>query len=404
MLKAAVEENLERERPIPLMGMSDRVQLEPVSRRLPPSEAGWQRILFCIVLIGVTLLAYFSPYYDWDLVAYIGSTIALHQQDSRAIQAQAYAALQRELPQDDYTDIVRGSDFRRDVAQNADHFRQQLPFYQIRPLYIWSIGALHASGFGFVVSTRILSSAAILAIGVLLFFWMRRYATATLAAIATLLLLITPVIFTSARTGSPDALSALIVLIGAFEIVERDRLAYGAMFLLVSLLLRTDNAIFVVLLFLSSALASTTSKTRTFQIILCVLAIATVLTVNRTQHSYSWSALLRNTESPVVNPAEAPATIASGDYFNDVRDMIDEARENSVTVFPFIALLSLISSRTPARLKRLVKVVLLSWAARIVLFPHIEDRYFITGAAIIGMAGVAAVLSRNETENLRVAA
>jgi hypothetical protein len=48
-----------------------------------------------------------------------------------------------------------------------------------------------------------------------------------------------------------------------------------------------------------------------------------------------------------------------------------------VTVIPFIAALSLFSSRTPARLKRLVRVILVSWAAHIILFPHIEDRYFI---------------------------
>ena len=102
-----------------------------------------------------------------------------------------------------------------------------------------------------------------------------------------------------------------------------------------------------------------------------------------------------------MNPAQGPQTITAGDYFHAFDEMIDEARENSVAVFPFIALLSLISSRTPRRVKQLVKVVLLSWAARIVLFPHIEDRYFITGAAIIGVAGVAAVVSANESEKLQ---
>ena len=382
------------------MGMGDRVEPEAIG--LPRSKGRWQGIVSCAVLASVTLLAYFTPYYDWDLVAYVGSAIALHEKDSGAIQSRAYAALQRELPKDDYTEIASGSEFRRDVAQNADHFRQQLPFYQIRPLYLWILAALHAGGLGFVTGTRVLSSAAMLAIGVLLFFWMRRYTADAFAQVATLLLLITPVIFTSARTGSPDALSALAVLIGVFQLIERNRMVQGAMFLLVSLLLRTDNAIFVVLVFLSFAMAGTALKSRTFKIGACVLAIATVLTVNHTEHSYSWNVLLRNTESPIVNPAEAPERFTRGDYFNAVDDMIDEARQQSVTVFPFLALLSLISSRTPLRLKRLVKVVLLSWAARIVLFPHIEDRYFTAGAAIIGVAGVAAVRSRNETDKLEL--
>src|SRR5690348_10181092 len=281
------------------MGMSNRVEWEATGGRLPRSTGRWQRILSCTVLASVALLAYFTPYYDWDLVAYVGSAIALHEKDSRAIQAGAYAALRRELPADDYTEIVSGSEFRRDVAQNADHFRQQLPFYQIRPLYLWMIAALHAAGLPFVVGTRMLSSTAFLAIGVLLFIWMRRHTTDAFAQAATLLLLITPVIFTSGRTGSPDALSALLVLIGTCEIVERDRILFGAMFLLISLLLRTDNIIFVVLVLLWLALASPASKTRRLAAVACALAIATVLAVNHTQHSYSWSMLLRNTESPM---------------------------------------------------------------------------------------------------------
>ena len=362
------------------------------------------RVIFSLLLLALTGVAYCTPYYDWDLVAYIGSAVALREHDSRAIQHQAYAAIQRELAEDDYIDIASGSDFRRDVAQNADHFRQQLRFYQIRPLYMWIIAALHAGGLGWVVATRVASAAAFLGIGVLLFAWMDRYATDAKAATATLLLLFTPPIFTSARTGSPDALAALVVLVGTFKLVERNQVLLGASLLLVSLPLRTDSLIFVVLVLLSCALASAASKTRVIAIAVSLVAVSVVLTINHTQQSYPWSVLLRNTESPIVNPAQAPRTISAGYYFNALHDMADEARENSVTVFPFIAVLSLLSWKTPMRLKRLVKVVLLSWLAHVVLFPHLEDRYFIAGAAIIGVAASAAVLSPNETERLQAVA
>jgi hypothetical protein len=76
--------------------------------------------------------------------------------------------------------------------------------------------------------------------------------------------------------------------------------------------------------------------------------------------------------------------------------MVDEASENSVMVFPFLAAIALFSSRTPDRLKRLVKIVLLSWAAHVIIFPHIEDRYFIAGAAMIGVAATAGLLKVNK--------
>ena len=56
------------------------------------------RVVFGVLLFAITLIVYFVPYYDWDLVAYVGSVIALHEHDSKLIEQQAYAALRAELP------------------------------------------------------------------------------------------------------------------------------------------------------------------------------------------------------------------------------------------------------------------------------------------------------------------
>ena len=350
--------------------------------------------IFGILLLALTLLAYFIPNYDWDLVAYVGSAIELHEHDSHAIQAEAYAALQRELPQDDYADIARGSGFRRDVALNADHFRQQLRFYQIRPLYIRFLAAMHATGIDYVKATRMLSAMSFFALGILLFRWLRQDVNDAQAALCIPILLVAPVFFTSARIGSPDALSALAVLFGTFQIAERNRLLLGSAFLLLSLFLRTDNVIFAVLLLGSTAIQEAEWRRRVMAALLVLLTLGTVFAINHTQHSYPWSLLMRNTATPIVNPAEVTPEISAGDYFAAVHDMIDEARENSVAVFPFLAVVALLSWRTPIKLKHLVKLVLLSWAAHIALFPHIEDRYFISGASLIGVAVICAALSK----------
>ena len=357
--------------------------MSPRTRKI--SRAG-----FGLLLLALTILAYFIPYYDWDLVAYVGSAITLREHDSKLIQQQAYTELRNELPEDDYSDIATGSDFRRDVAQNAQHFRQQLRFYQIRPLYIWSLAGLHASRIGYVEATRLLSVVSFALIGVLLQFWLRRHVGEMQAYICVLLLLITPVLFTSARTGSPDALSAFVVLLGTYFLIEHNAPIVGSALLLISLLLRTDNVVYVfIVCTVAAALRTSEKKARVIPAIAAIAAIGIVLTINHTEHSYPWPVLMQNTTTPIVNPAEVSPKISVSDYFADVHDMIDEARENSVTVFPFIAALALFALQTPSKLKRLVKIVLLSWAAHLVLYPHIEDRYFIAGAAMIGVAAVA---------------
>jgi hypothetical protein len=352
-------------------------------------------MIFGAILLVLTGVTYFVPYYDWDLAAYTGAAIAVEQRNATAIHQQAYAALRQEIPEDDYQDIAAGSAFRRDVAGNPDHFIQQLRFYQIRPLYVRLLFWWHKVGIGYVEATRLISVISFFLLGSCLFLWATRYIVEWHAAVGILLLMITPAIFTAARTGSPDALSALLVVVGVYCLFERERLVLGCICLLFSLLLRTDNVIFVSLLLIW---LSITQNLRRRKIVLgtcAILSVGLVLGINRLEQSYGWPVLMQNTSAPIVNPAEIAPSFTIADYLSTAHDTVDQARESSIVVFPFIAALGLLSPRLTRPWKRLVVVVLLSWAARIILFPHIEDRYFVSGAAIIGFAALLALLDKN---------
>lgn len=352
------------------------------------------RLFFSAILCALTLTAYFIPYYEWDLVAYVGSAIALHEHNAKSIQAQAYRAVRNEIPDDEYADIATGSDFRRDAANNSDHFFQQLRFYQIRPLYIRLLGILHGAGIGYVNATRLISAGAFAGMGFLLFVWAGKYVGQMKAAICVSLLLITPVVFTSARTGSPDEISGLFVLLGTFLLIEHRWLGPAALFLLLSLFLRTDNLIFVVLLLAWMALRAASIRERLIAAGSSILAVGIFWGINHFAHSYSWAVLMQNTTNPIPNPAELHPKFELANYLQAIYDMLDETRESSILVFPFIAALAGFSSRTPRALKELAAVVILSWLAHIMLFPHIEDRYFVAGSTLIGIAGISALVFR----------
>jgi hypothetical protein len=143
---------------------------------------------------------------------------------------------------------------------------------------------------------------------------------------------------------------------------------------------------------------TTTPKKRVLPVMLALLSLAILFAINRTEHSYPWTLLMQNTANPIVDPAEVTPRFTAGDYLSAWHDMLDEAAESSVVVFPFLAALALLSQRLTAEWTRLIKIVLLSWAAHIILFPHIEDRYFVAGATITG-TGILATLgfARNST-------
>jgi hypothetical protein len=354
------------------------------------------RAIFGFVLATFATLAYFVPYYDWDLAAYVGCAIASHESDPATIHGNTYAALRREFPEDAYKEIVASSDFRRDVAQNPQHFFQQLRFYRIRSLYIRAVIALHALGLGYVAAAQLISITAFAGIGLLLFIWTSGRVGEAAAAICVSLLLFTPVLFTSARTGSPDALSALLVLLGTYLLVEGKAAVSGMALLPISLFIRTDNILYVALFCCWRAWLQSTKRLRAYWIFAALLAIVCVLSVNRVEHSYGWRMLMQNTETPIVNPGEIAPDFSAHDYFAAWLDTIDEARENSVLVFPLLAALVLLTRRAEATMSGLVKIVLLSWLARLLLFPHIEDRYFISGSALIGIAAISTFLGTKD--------
>ena len=326
-------------------------------------------------------------------MAYTGAVISLREGDKARIRSEAYAVLERELPEADYRDIAKGSSFRRDVAANADHFFQQLRFYRIRPLYVRTLALLHSAGVPYVQATRVISAASFFLLGILLFAWSKTYLGEWRAAIAIPLLLIAPVIFTSARTGSPDGMSALAVTFGVYVIFERQRWLLGAAILLLSLFIRTDNVIFILILFAWLALTLSSSGKRAVAAGFALLGLALVLVLNRVEHSFSWPVLMQNTANPIVNPAEVAPTFGMTEYLSAVHDMVDEAAESSALVFPFLAALALLSRKLSRDWTRLIEIVLLSWAAHVILFPHIEDRYFVAGAALIGVGSATALLS-----------
>jgi hypothetical protein len=261
-------------------------------------------------------------------------------------------------------------------------------------MYIRLIAFLHSGGIRYVQATRLISAASFFLLGILLFAWSRNYVPEWTAAVTIPLLLIAPIIFTSGRTGSPYALSAFLVVLGIYWIVERNHPPIGAIFLLLSLFVRTDNVILVALFLASAALRISSPNRRAVLAVLALLSLVIVFAINRTQHSYPWPVLMQNTANPIVNPAEVTPGFTIADYLAAWHDMVDEAAESSVVAFPFLAALALLSRRLTPNWTRLIKVVLLSWAAHIILFPHIEDRYFVAGAAIIGVGMLAALGSR----------
>ena len=351
-------------------------------------------LFFAIFLLATATLAYIWPFAEWDALAYIGCAIALHEPNAETMHAQVYDEARNGYSEDAVDELANGSAFRHDVAGNANHFAQQLPFYRVRPIYIRLIAGLHRLGVTYVHAVQLVSALSFALFGILVFRWAAAYVSTRVAAIGSALLLVTPGSFAAARTGTPDMLSSVALLWGTYLLVERQRAVLGPVVLAASVWLRTDNSVYVGILLLWYAWARRPSVriSRALSIGLLVAVLASVLGINYAAHTYGWRILMQNTAEAITAPAETVPSFGPTGYLYTWVDVVDQTRETTFLAFIFLAGLLLLAPPTPRKFRELTGVLLAAAAARLMLFPHIEDRYFVATYGILGIAAMASLM------------
>lgn len=265
------------------------------------------KISFFSVLSLATLgVILFPQYRGWDMAAYIalaGNT-----------QQQTYAELQRALPPAIYQELIGNVDesrpdgaweYRRDVFANGDHFRQQLPFYTVKPLHIVAIWALSKLGVPLFTATHLMSAVSFFVIGLVSWTWLSRYLSPWLTMAAGLTIVLQPFVLQAGRSYFPDAMSMALLISGAYFLWEQPKAALAVPLLLLSILARPDNLIFCFLAF---------ALDRRF---LYALASGCVyLANNYFAHAYSWSTLFYHSFIRYLPaPADATVHVTPSTYF-----------------------------------------------------------------------------------------
>jgi len=184
------------------------------------SERAGYAVLAALALV-VAVRAYRNPFPTFDRLLYAATVVHLHTSDPRLI---AHEALQlagnTDYPHTAFTDQL--------LAQPT-LVAEQVPFYAIRPIYIY---ALSAAGL------RVVSPLAYLGVVLVLALWVRDPWWVIPMALL-------PDLVGIAREITPDALAGFVVL-GGFLLLKQDHVTASLAVLLLSLGVRTDNLFFLV--------------------------------------------------------------------------------------------------------------------------------------------------------------
>lgn len=354
--------------------------------------------------------------YTWDVVGYVGAALSWQTSDPLTIHTQTYELLRFELPEQAFAGLV-GGPYATAMATNAEQFYSQLDMYRIKPLYVGLLNLLDAVGLSLVDAGKVLSVVPAALLCILIYVWLKRHVSANFALSITVLLSLCSRLFDVARVILPDSLSALILVLAVYLLLERPATTRWALVLLVlSILVRTNNILFVTPLLIYVSYAA--SRLRVWQSMEVREPVAALLVavicyfVVSAMFNHQWWRLFYHTFIESIADMNAFAAGFSFDQYLQVlaarlRQIIIGNFVMVTMLLPFLlfAMLALLASRGRfAALRMIVAICFLNFICYFLMFPLVEswDRFFIPFYIFIVVLAVKSVAVPSMADNNQV--
>ncbi len=343
--------------------------------------------VYAFFIFLICLFAFRKPVYNWDMLAYMAIVIKIDQhKDINQIHKITYDIARKDIPSTEYGYLITSA-YREKMAASPADFYAQLPFYAVKPLYIGMIYLFYKAGFPLPVSTVFPSVLAYFLIGLLLFYWLKKYTKPFFAFIAGLLIMYSPFMVNIARISTPDSLSAFLLFTAFYFIIEKPSIKRMFLFFILAIFTRLDNIItcFFILSFLLFS-NKWQKRIRGYQYVLmlflCVVCYFGITLI--TVHPFGWNILYYPTFVRYYNlPHQLDAVSPLKAYFALLYSQALTAIVfHDFTLFTLLVLL-IVSPFSELfhslKFDQLFSLLLISIIlVRFILYPDLADRFYIS--------------------------
>jgi len=208
-------------------------------------------LLFALLAVLTLMLSIYRPFHNWDLIGYIASAKSFEEKDFATLHAFTYEQVRQAVPAATYDELMSGR-YRGEIGAVPAAFREQLSFYQIRPVYTGIVYLLHKAGINIVFATHIVSGIAVtIAIAVLYLISVNFLARPLIYAVPPMAIIFG--VLDLARASSPDGLAFLGIMLSA-HLYFLKHFSVLKLLLPVVVGIRTDFILFTIPLLLSICL------------------------------------------------------------------------------------------------------------------------------------------------------
>jgi hypothetical protein len=349
--------------------------------------------LAILCILAVTAIAWKRPFLGWDMLPYVAIVHAWTDAAPVDIHAAAYADAARFASDHHLEAVMRllgQGPYRETMATDAGAFSEQLPLYEIRPLYLLIVAAV--SKFTQTVSeaTVLVSVLSYCACCMTILWYGVRSVGAVSGSIAGALFALSPMAIGAAKLSTPDALLTMLVTVAAILFV-RGRLLMAAALFTMGVLVRTDLELFDLCLAMSWLLFAWAQSGVVLVSGILAASVLVGAAVNSWAGNYGYVVLYRFTfiEGSVPHPASLrglgiPAATFVKNIVLGVRNSLDNGGLWILLALPGLCL-ALSRRGAPGTLmcRALLAAVAAYTCARFILFPEHDVRLAAPAAAIL---------------------
>lgn len=253
-------------------------------------------VSLCFIWLTIT-----SPLHNWDMIGYSAAVYDFHGLSGAELLASTFSDVRTQVADHTYNALTNANDnYRLTVASSPAALEQQVPFYQIRVIYLLLI-----SSFGWLFGSVAFATSAVSAIasGLIVFLagcFLRHCRSWFL--FLSFPIVISVVVMEAARLSTADALAALGV-ISAFLLLHRSQLLASCLLICLLPLFRTD---FVILSLLCGLYFLIDGKAR-YALLTIAVSTGLYFAVNHIVGNYGYQTIFNFTL--VTGPVPFPATL-----------------------------------------------------------------------------------------------
>lgn len=362
---------------------------------------------FALIAISISVISIYKPAYNWDTLPYIASVFSLDSRDTNSIHKNTYEIVKNSIPEKQFEVLVTSNNFREEMYKCAKCFYQHLPYYKIRTLYIFSIYVLYKLGVNIVYTPVVISSISYFFTGVIFFVFLKLFCkNIALVFILSVLVMISPFLLVAASESSPNTLSGFIILLSLYSLYKgRKYLFFGLIFL--SVLTRPDNLILLTFMLIALAVSKSESlrAKKPFIFVTFILAIAAVWVISIWAGTYGFSVMYEHSFGErVILPAEYENHVSMLFYLKSFLKWAVMFKVSFISFQLFIfSVIVFLKWHSFKDLREDFDMLILMAAAlsipvHYLMFPVMEDKYFIAQYLFIDIIFVKTILEKIRME------